>query len=329
MKFAPPQLNDRALRHHLRAFRIGDLVASRGVSGGILGMLYELNTTRGRYVMRLLADRQPADARFEEALLKHLEERSFPVAPVLKARHESSSVPVSKHADLSLFHPVPGRALAAFEVSPEHARQVGAFLGSMHLALKTFRRVRRSRSTPTMVARQLERLLKRTMPDDVGRDARALGLEVVRHLTQRRMPRGVVHGDLTIDHARFAHGELRAVLGFGNAAVGPLAWDIAVALCDWGFSHDQLVPDRAAALVAGYESVRPLEPAERAGLFDLTRYAAARGAIMHMGAFEVPPRQSVLRYRDYRHSMRRLDALRALGGPQFRDKILGRGARER
>ncbi|HSI03279.1 MAG TPA: hypothetical protein VLC93_02315, partial [Myxococcota bacterium] len=83
------------------------------------------------------------------------------------------------------------------------------------------------------------------------------------------------------------------------------------------------------ALVAGYESVRPLEPSERAGLFDLTRYAATRGAIMHMGAFEVPPRQSVLRYRDYRHSMRRLDALRALGAQQFRDKILGRSARER
>ncbi len=329
MKSAPPQLNERALRHHLRAFRVGDLVASRGVSGGVLGMLYELNTTRGRYVMRLLDGRQPADARFEEALLKHLEERAFPIAPLLKARHESSSVPVARAAELSLFHPVPGRSLAAFEVSAEHARQVGAFLASMHLATKTFRRSRRSRATPPMVARILERLLKRTLSDEVSRDARLLSQELTRHLAQRRLPRGVVHGDLTIDHARFVLGELRAVLGFGNAAVGPLVWDIAIAICDWGFSLDRLLIDRAAALVAGYESVRALEPAEKGALFDLTRYAATRNAVMHLAAFEVPPRQSMLRYRDYRHSLRRLEALRALGAQQFRDKILGRGARER
>jgi homoserine kinase type II len=329
MKVSPPQINERALRHHLRAFRIGDLVATRGVSGGVLGMLYEINTTRGRYVMRLADGRLPSDARFEEALLKHLEERAFPVAPLLKARHESSAVPVTKNAELSLFHPVPGRALAAFEVNAEHARQVGAFLAAMHLATKSFRRVRRSRSTATAVARTLERVLKRTMPDEVGRDARALGLELTRHLTQRRMIRGVTHGDLTIDHARFVHGELRAVLGFGGAANGPLAWDIAVALCDWGFSHDRLLPERAAALVAGYESVRELEASERGGLFDLTRYAATRSAILHLAAFEVPPRQTLLRYRDYRHSLRRLDALRSFGAQQFRDKILGRSARER
>lgn len=329
MKSAPPQLNERTLRHHLRAFRVGDLVASRGVSGGVLGMLYELNTTRGRYVMRLLDGRQPADVRFEEALLKHLAERSFPVAPLLKARHESSSVAVAKAAELSLFHPVPGRSLAAFEVSAEHARQVGAFLASMHLATKSFRRLRRSRATPLMVARTLDRLLKRTLSDEITRDATALQVELTGHLSQRRLPRGVVHGDLTIDHARFVHGELRSVLGFGNAAVGPLAWDIAIAICDWGFSLDRLHVDRAAALVAGYESVRELEPTERTALFDLTRYATTRSAVMHLATFEVPPRQSMLRYRDYRHSVRRLEALRALGPQKFADKILGPGARER
>lgn len=328
MKVSPPQFNERALRNHLRAFRVGELVASRGVSGGVLGMLYEINTTRGRYVMRLLDGRMPADARFEEALLKHLEDRGFPVAPLIKGRHDVS-VPIAKAAELSLFHPVPGRALAAFEVTAEHARQVGVFLAAMHIATRNFRRVRRSRGTPALVARTVERLLKRTLPDEVDRDTRALGLELVRHLTQRRMPRGVVHGDLLIDHARFTQGELCTVLGFGAAANGMLAWDLAVALCDWGFAYDKLVTDRAAALIEGYESVRELEPSERGGLFDLTRFAATRSAVLHIEAFEAPPRQSMLRYRDYRHYLRRLDALRSLGAQHFRDKILGRRPAER
>jgi homoserine kinase type II len=335
MKVSPPAkdatvkdaaLNERALRQHIRSLQIGELVTSRGISSGALGMHYDIDTTRGRYLLRLLEGRLPADARFEEALLAFLEARAFPVAKPLKG---ATTIAVSKTTELTAFHPMPGRTLATFEVTPHHTYQIGAFLGSLHLATRNFRRVRRNRATPANIARILERLLKKTLPAEIDRDARTLGLELVRHLTQRRFPRGIVHGDLFVDHARFERGELRAVLGFGQAASGPLAWDLAVALCDWSFVQDVWMPERAASMVAGYESVRALDATERGGLFDLVRFAATRCAVTHMSVFEVSSRKPPTRYRDYRHFMRRLDAMRSLGAQQFRDKILGRTGRQR
>lgn len=290
-------------------------------------MHYDVDTTRGRYVLRLLDGRLPADARFEEALLGFLDARNFPVARPLQ--QPAATIAVSKTAELTAFHPVPGRMLAPFEVGPEHTRQVGIFLASLHLATRNFRRVRRNRSTPANIARVLERLLKKTLPPEIDRDARTLGLELVRHLTQRRFPRGIVHGDLFVDHARFVHGSLQAVLGFGQAACGPLAWDLAVAMCDWAFVHDNFMHDRAAAMVDGYMSVRPLDATERGGLFDLVRFAATRCAVTHMAVFEIASRKPPTRYRDYRHFMRRLDALRSLGVQRFRDKILGPSSSDR
>ena len=292
-------------------------------------MAYEINTTRGRYVMRLTSARPATDARFEEALLGHLDEHALPVAQLMKTP-ENSSHAISKTVELSLFQNVPGRPLAVFEVAPEHTRQVGAFLAAMHLTTRNFQRVRRNHTSPSHVSRTLERLLKRPLPDAIDRDARTLGYELVGHLTPRRcLPKGVVHGDLFIGHARFDHGELRSVLGFGGAASGVLAFDLAVALVDWGFSLDKLQVERAAALVAGYESLRPLEAVERGGLFELACFAATRCAIMHMAAFEIGPRTVPSRYRDYRHFMRRLSELRSLGAQHFRDRIFGRAARER
>ena len=60
-------LNDRALRAHLRPFRVGDLVEARGVAAGTIITIYDVSTTRGHYILRILENRSGTDARFEEA----------------------------------------------------------------------------------------------------------------------------------------------------------------------------------------------------------------------------------------------------------------------
>jgi homoserine kinase type II len=320
-------LEDRDLRHHIRSFRLGELIKARGVSAGTINTIYELQTTRGRFILRILENRAVSEALFEEALLAHLSERELPV-PKMVAGRRGSVVSIAARQQLSVFEFMPGRELGVFEVGASHARQVGAFLGKMHLAARSLGRRRRNRFAPVRMQRIAAICQKagRREPQRLNLDdIEILRAEIGRHDFTDELPQGVVHGDMFIDNVRFVRGKLAGVLDFEMASTGPLVYDIAVALDDWAFTHDRVDLERAAALVAGYESERPLVSRERAALYDMCRFAAARFALTRFYDFEVLTRPEATRlYKDYRHFSSRLASLRALGAVGFRNAVLER-----
>jgi homoserine kinase type II len=320
-------LTDRALRQHLRPFQLGELIEARGVTAGSINTIYEINTTRGHYILRILEDRSASDASFEVALLRRLADKGLMVPRLVDAGKRGFVIPIAPRQQLSVFSYLPGREIGIFEVRPEHSWQVGEFLAGMHLATRGFRRRRQNRFEPQRVAILLERCVGAVASSAQVRDLKTLALELVRHHFAAELPRGIIHGDLFVDNARFVRGKLCGVLDFEMASFGPLAYDLAVAIADWAFLHDRFIPERARALASGYQSKRPLEPVERGYLYELTRYAAMRFAASRFYDFEARSRRSPQRlYRDYRHFVARLEALRALGPQMFRDAVLGRHA---
>jgi len=70
------------------------------------------------------------------------------------------------------------------------------------------------------------------------------------------------------------------LIDFYFACTGPMVLDLAVTHAAWCFSADNaFMPDLGKALIAGYEAVRPLTPAERALL-----PAVAKGACLRFVA---------------------------------------------
>jgi homoserine kinase type II len=91
------------------------------------------------------------------------------------------------------------------------------------------------------------------------------------------LPSGVIHADFFPDNVFFVRGRFAAAIDFYFACNDALAYDVAVCLVSWCFDPDgRFKPDHARALLAGYETVRPLQPAERAQLGMLAMGAAMR-----------------------------------------------------
>ena len=109
-------LSEPALRRHLRPFQVGELIEARGLGAGGLNTQYAINTTRGRYILRILADRSTIDARFEEALLRHLARRGLTVPRMLDAGGRSLIVPIASRQQVSVFDTLPGRAIGVFQL---------------------------------------------------------------------------------------------------------------------------------------------------------------------------------------------------------------------
>ena len=104
-------------------------------------------------------------------------------------------------------------------------------------------------------------------------------VEKVNSMLDRRdvgeFPSGVVHGDLFRDNVLFDGPHLTGVLDFHHAARGYLVYDLAVAANDWcNRPGGALDPQRAAALVTAYDSVRPLTVLEKCFFPGFLLYAA-------------------------------------------------------
>ena len=95
-------------------------------------------------------------------------------------------------------------------------------------------------------------------------------------------PRGIIHGDLNDENVLVAGAAVAGLIDFGDALENPLVCDLAIAVAYLTLgSSDPLT--LGAAIVAGYESVRRLQPAERDALGALVRARLAVSVVVAAG----------------------------------------------
>ena len=162
--------------------------------------------------------------------------------------------------------------------TPKQCRQIGAFLGRMHLAAAPLLDVATShpRDSEWLQTSAEEALpLLGAQAKLVLDEALAYVLAFLSRIDVQALPRGVVHGDLFRDNALFEGEQLVAVIDFHHASKTMLAFDLAVALNDWVVDSQGVTDERRrSAFVQGYEQMRPLNLGEHTYLDAQRVYAA-------------------------------------------------------
>ena len=105
------------------------------------------------------------------------------------------------------------------------------------------------------------------------------------------LPAGVIHADLFTDNVFFIGERLSGLIDFYFACTDALAYDLAICLNAWCFEPDgSFNLTKGQAMIAGYEQVRPLEPAEVEALPILCRGSALRFMLTRLVDWlNVPP----------------------------------------
>ena len=290
-------VTDEALAGFLLEYGIGALVAFRGIAEGVENSNFSLRTTDGDFILTLYEKRvDPGELPWFLGLMRHL-----------AAQGISCPLPVSGQDGQALRH-LAGRpaAITTFlpgvwprRVRPEHCRELGEALARLHVAGLGYAVVRPNALGPQAWRPLLEH--SRAMGDTVQAGLVAeLDAALDRILTEwprEGLPRGQIHADLFPDNVFFLGRQLSGVIDFYFACTDLLAYDLAVCLNAWCFEPDwQFNVTKAALLVSGYESIRPLEASERAALPVLAQGAAIRFLLTRLhdwlnhppGAFVTP-----------------------------------------
>ena len=277
-------LGAEELAHLIAQYDVGDLVSAKGIAEGVSNSNWLVDTTgvdgRGaRFILTLYERRiQTADLPYFLDLLDHLSAKECPVPRTMHDRSGASFRMVEDKA-AALIEFLPG--VSPTRPTAEQARSVGAVLAQMHLAARDFPRNRANAMDFAATAAILdacgaERLatIHPQLPAMLDHAHAAAALDLA------ALPVSQTHTDLFPDNVLMLGDRVTGLIDFYFACTGPMALDLAVTHAAWCFDGaNRFQPELGSALIAGYESVRPLELAERT-LFP----AIAKGACLRFVA---------------------------------------------
>lgn len=291
-------LTDAELAAILADYGLGPALAFRGIEEGIENSNFFLETTRGRFILTIFERRvAEADLPFFMATMAHLAGRNFPAPrPMPTASgHLLTKVRGKPAAIVTFLDGVWPR-----QPSVAHCRVVGETLARMHVALTDFQHWRVNALGPdgwgALIRPRLE-AAERLQPGLAAAIAR--DLDEVRAAWPDDLQRGVIHADLFPDNVLFTGERVTGVIDFYFACRDFLAYDLAVCLNAWCFEDEREYDiAKGRALIAGYESVRPLEATERAALPTLARGAALRFFATRLADWDATPAGALVKPKD-------------------------------
>ena len=269
-------VSDEALTAFLADYRIGALVAFRGIAEGVENSNFSLRTTRGDYILTLYERRvDPADLPWFLGLMQHLSVTGI-TCPLPVAGQDGAALRMlcGRHAAITTFLP----GVWPRRVQVAHCAELGRALAQLHLAGAGFAPTRANALGPHAWAPLLDRCKARAGEVQVGLAAE-LETAATRILGAwpQGLPTGHIHADLFPDNVFFLGGEISGLIDFYFACTDLLAYDVAVCLNAWCFEPDfSFNVTRARALLRGYGAVRTLTDGEAAALPVLAQGAALR-----------------------------------------------------
>lgn len=284
------EVTDDDLRRFAAQYDIGRILSSKGIAEGVENTNYLVHAEKGAFILTLYEKRvRREDLPFFVDLMEHL-----------SARGVSCPRPVHRR-DGQVLGELAGRpaAMVTFlegmwirRPNVEHCGEVGKALAQMHLAAADYGGRRVNALTVPGWRPLFQQADGRADSVQPGLEADILAeLDMLEGHWPQNLPTGTIHADLFPDNVFFLDGRLSGLIDFYFACTDILAYDVAICLNAWCFEPDHAFnATKGRALLAGYQSVRPLSDAERDAMPLLARGSALRFLLTRLVDWlNVPP----------------------------------------
>lgn len=269
-------ITDAELAAFLADFDLGAPLSFKGIAEGVENSNFLLETERGRFIVTVYERRvRETELPYFIDLMQWLAAREFPCPTPVAGRDGQALRRIrGKPACVVTFL----NGLSVRNPTARQCQEAGRGLALLHQAGEGFAARRANDLGQPAWAGLFQGRetaaegLRAGLSGEIAADLHALS-----RTWPNELPSGVIHADFFPDNVFFSGERFAAAIDFYFACDDALAYDLAICLNAWCFHSDGAYDlSRARALVAGYEGVRALSPAERAALPVLARGAAMR-----------------------------------------------------
>ena len=273
------QINEAQLAEFIAAYALPDVTGFKGIAAGVQNSNFIVQTAQEKYILTIYEDTatgvNPDDLPYFLGLMQHLAAQGINCpTPIEQENGALLGQLAGRPAALVSF--LSGRG--SVTPKPPQCSAVGAALAELHVAGADFTMRRDNRQGPENWRRLFEASQARADEASPGL-ADFMGQELARleAAWPQDLPAGVIHADLFPDNVFFEKGAVSGLIDFYFACHDMLAYDLAIMLNAWCFEADvNFNITKARALLAGYQSVRPMSTAEIEALPILAAGAAMR-----------------------------------------------------
>ncbi len=286
-------VSDEDLDAFLAGYALGEATGFKGIAEGVSNSNFLLTTSAGRFILTIYEARTEAAALpFFVGLMEHLASHGV-ACPAPIRRRDGGFIGMLGGKPAAIVSYLDG--LSVRRPSAAHCREAGAAMARMHVAGADFSQ---SRANTLAIAGWRE-LIEAALPRAHLFDAAIAAplqaeLAHISSVWPTGLPQGVIHADMFPDNVFFSAGKVSGIIDFYFACTDALAYDLAIGLNAWCFEPDfSFNVTKGRAMIAGYQSVRPLDPAEAKALPVLARGGALRFFATRLydwlAALELPP----------------------------------------
>ncbi len=320
------QLSAEALSELIAHYDVGELVSAKGIAEGVSNSNWLIETTGSdgkgaRYILTMYEFRiELENLPFFLGLLDLLAEKGCPVPATIHDRSGASHRMIGDKA-VALIEFLPGVSID--RPDPAQARSVGKALAEIHLAAHGYDTRVNEMALPAW--QELTDLCGQEGLAQIDASLPAIMADALHFFARswpKGLPKGVIHADLFPDNVLMLGERVSGLIDFYFACTDFFAYDLAVTHAAWCFEDEgrNFRPAISAALLEGYEIIRPISPAEREALPVLARGASMRFIVTRAYDWLNMPADALVTRKDPMDFVRRMQFYEDEGGKVFRER---------
>jgi len=259
-----PTDNRKNIRQELkRQFGIDARKVSPFASG-VMNDNFLVDSTHGKFVLRLYRKLKEPQTRFERYMLKTLAASSFPCPhPILTPQGKDVASIGGRPA--ILYPLIEGTQLKT--ATPAIMRQLGEMQAAIHTAFGKQRPPSDKPGWDPDDVRELMKKWKKTFLKSgfpsVEEYWRFLETELASCVFPAKLPRGFTHQDIKPENVIFNGKKVAGIIDFDNSYYGALLHDLTTTIIWWCFTDKKLDRKLTDAFIKGYETKRKLTKKEK------------------------------------------------------------------
>ncbi|MDX2074600.1 MAG: homoserine kinase [Alphaproteobacteria bacterium] len=268
----------------LAQYDVGALESFNGITEGVSNTNYLLTThdsrlTTHQYILTLFERRfNIEELPYFVALMEWFSARGISCPQPIKMRDGRALSALAERPALMVSF-LQGAGVEPRKITPAHLLELGQMVAKMHVAGMGFPHTRRNGLSLPAWEAMIDEMNGRA--DEISEGLTKFISEEYNYLSEHwpnDLPSGPIHADIFPDNVFFDRDrKLSGVIDFYFACHDFWAYDLAICVNAWCFDdRRRLQKDRVAALMQGYNDIRPLTHEEEMSLPLLLRGAALR-----------------------------------------------------
>jgi homoserine kinase type II len=327
------KFSQQELSSHLQNYELGEVFSYQEILDGIDNSNFVLQTASQKFILTIFESRiDKASLPFFIDLKAHLANKGISCPkPLFSTSGETILEFLGKKSVIVSF--LPGKSLPSQDdgylrdISKQHCFAVGEFLGNMHLAGLDFCESKKNEIGVFGFGKFFKRfahLADGFLPGLENEISLAIA-DLEENWPIGQLPIGAAHLDLFPDNLFFEDNDsnsarISGVIDFYFAATDLLVYDFAIAVNAWCFEpklakeqereelkaidnqqnqvFPEFVPEKYAAMLAGYEKIRKLSKSETNFLPIALKAAALRFLLTRLHDFFFTPKDSLVRIKN-------------------------------